>query len=143
MEKKKIKMTKLEKVEREKIGRIVENDVILEPHEYRTVLFLAQLGFDIELVRPSNIPKSKNPDIEMLGTFWEMKGPTKYNEDTIKLRFQKAKKQADGKAVFDLRNVRGRVNEVEEYILELFATSRGMHRIIIIKNNDGAIDFRK
>ena len=133
-----VKITELHRPPRSKIGRIIHNDVRLENHEYRTVLLLAEFGFDVELIRPSSIPHSQNPDILMLGTTWEMKGPESDNQYTIKKRFRKAKKQADGRAIFDLNNIpkKNRI-KAEKYILELFETTRGMKRIMLIK--DGAI----
>ena len=43
------------------------------PHEKKTIRCLSKYGFDVETIIPSNIPGSRNPDILMLGTFWEMK----------------------------------------------------------------------
>lgn len=64
-----------------------------------------------------------------------MKGPETTDEDTIATRFRKAVKQANGKAIFDLRNVKGDVAQVEEYVMKLFITTRGMRRLMIIKND--------
>ena len=140
--KKKDKPVKLKIVERKKVcesryGTVKKNNR-LEPHEEDTVDCLTSYGFDVETIIPSNIPRSKNPDILMLGTFWEMKGPRTTDEDTIATRFRKAVKQANGKAIFDLRNVEGDAAQTEKYIMKLFATTRGMRRLMIIKNNNGS-----
>jgi hypothetical protein len=79
----------------------------------------------------------------MMGTFWEMKGPVSANENTIKNRFKKAKRQADGRAIFDLRNISSDSIDAERIIIDLFATTRGMHRIIIIEKSGKVIDITK
>jgi len=133
----------LKKVAKHKYGRIKSNGVDFKPHEYKTVLHLVEYGFDIEFIRPSNVPRSKNPDIEMLGTTWEMKGPEKFNEQTITARFRKAVKQADGKAIFDLRAIKTNRNEAKKHLLSLFKTTRKMRHIIIIESDEKTIDITK
>lgn len=138
------KIIELHKVKRTKYGRVVKTRHDLEPHEEKTLGILASFGFDIETVIPSNIPHSKNPDIIMLGTFWEMKGPISTDEDTVQTKFRKATRQSGGKAIIDLTNVRGNVEKLEKFVIELFATTRGMRRIMIIeKNGEKILDIRK
>ena len=50
-----------------KIGKIIPNGVSLEKHENDTVIFFTNLGFNIELIPPSNTPKAKTPDFIMDG----------------------------------------------------------------------------
>lgn len=139
-----MKTVELKPVPKEKTGRIIKNGVNLEPHEYETVFLLASLGFDIEFVRPSNIPHSNNPDLEMLGTFWEMKGPESPDEDTIATKFRKAVRQSGGKAVYDIRRIPPRnINEIKKYILKLFRETRGMRRIILIESDHKILDIIK
>ena len=140
-----MKITELKKVPKNKIGKFNQNGVDLESHEKMTARFLTLYGFNIEAIRPSNIPKIHNPDILMSGTIWEMKGPTNANESTIKKRFRKAIKQANGKGIFDLRNIRTEKERAEAFgtIMELFKTSREMRRIIVIKNDDEVLDIFK
>lgn len=131
----KYKVVERQKVPKNKYGRIEKKNHSLEPHEENTIDCLATYGFDIEAIAPSNIPHSKNPDILMLGTFWEMKGPQTTDEETIATHFRKAVKQANGKAIFDLRYVVGDTAEVENIVMKLFATTRGMKRIMILKTD--------
>ena len=138
-----MKIIKLRKVHKRNYGRVVINNHDLESHERDTIFFLASLGFDIETIIPSHIPGSKNPDLLMLGTTWEMKGPRTANETTITTKFRKAVKQSGGRAIFDLRTAREDVFEIERYIMKLFKSTRGMKRIIIVRNNDDAIDIFK
>ena len=48
-----------------KIGKITPNGVSLEKHENDTVVFFTNLGYNIELIPPSNTPKAKTPDFMM------------------------------------------------------------------------------
>lgn len=139
-----MKIVELKPVSKNKVGRIIKNGVKLEPHEYETIFLLANLGYNIELVRPSNIPHSNNPDLEMQGTFWEMKGPESPDEDTIATKFRKAVKQSGGRAVYDIRRIpSGSMQRIEQYILKLFKNTRGMRRIILIQSDDRVLDITK
>ena len=133
----------LRQVHKSKSGKVVLNNLDLEGHERATVFRIANFGLDVETIIPSHIPHSKNPDLLLMGTFWEMKGPTKLNESTITTKFRKAIKQSGGKAVFDLNNVKTNPIEVEEFILKLFKEMRGMRRIIIIRKDGTAVDIIK
>ena len=137
-----MKIIELKKVPKNKIGKYNENGVDLKPHEKATIKLLTQYGFNIESIIPSNIPKAKNPDILMAGTVWEMKAPMKYNEETIRTKFRKAKKQANGRAVFDLRNVK-ELERVNKYIMSLFVDTSEMRRMIIIKSDNETLDIYK
>lgn len=140
-----MKITELKKAPKNKIGKLNKNGVDLKPHEERTAELLTLYGFNVEAIRPSNIPKIKNPDILMMGTVWEMKGPTNSNASTIKKRFRKSIKQANGKGIFDLRNIKTTKEQKDAFdtIIELFETSRGMRRIIIIEDSDKVLDIFK
>lgn len=94
----------LKQVPKNKHGKYLRNGVKLEPHEEATAKFLTLYGFTVDVIRPLNTPKVNNPDILMNGTFWEMKAPMKFNENTLKVRMKKASKQAK-RIIFDLRNV--------------------------------------
>ena len=59
------------RVSKSKYGKVVFNNRDLESHEEATVFCLSSFGFDVETIIPSNIPKSKNPDLLMLGTTWQ------------------------------------------------------------------------
>lgn len=124
-------------------GRIIDRGGKRESHEYQTAVFLAGLGFDIELLEVSNIPKAKNPDIEMLGTAWEMKAPMSIAKSTNETMFRKAVKQSGGRAIFDLRHIKQNDNIVEKNLLVFFKRTREMHRMIIIRKDGTAIDFTK
>lgn len=139
-----MKIVELKPVSKEKTGRIIKNGIKLEPHEYETIFLLVSLGFDMELVRPSNIPHSNNPDLEMLGTFWEMKGPESPDEGTIATKFRKAVKQSGGRAIYDIRRIPPQnIDTIKQFILKLFKATRGMRRIILIESDDKILDITK
>lgn len=127
------------------IGNVKINSKEPEPHERRTIDFLADLGYDVETIIPSNMPGSRNPDILMMGTFWEMKGPVTSNERKITKRFRKAIKQAEGKSIFDLRNIRKEADRIlaKKIIMELFIETSGMRRVIIIEDDKTGLDIIK
>ena len=135
-----MKIVELKRVKKEKVGRINLNGIKPESQERKTMKLLSRYGLSIEVIRPTNTPKTNNPDILMLGTIWEMKAPTSFNENTLKLRMKKAAKQA-GYVVFDLRNVKKNPDKVEKYIIELFTGNSRMRRMILIRKDGRAIDL--
>lgn len=138
----KVKIKRLFKVTKAR-GRANFNGRELESHEKKTIKLLVDYGFDVEVIIPSNIPGSRNPDILLFGTFWEMKGPRSTNENTIKTKFHKAIKQSGGRAIFDLREIKGGANAAKEILMELFMNTRGMRRIIIIESDENVLDISK
>ena len=139
-----MKITERTPVPRKEYGKILFKNHNLEQHEISTVFCLASFGFDIELLPPTDIPNSNNPDLLLHGTFWEMKRPKKFNKSTLKYRFQKAKRQSRGKAIFDLRSLHEKeINSAADYIIELFRTTRGMNHIMIILGDNKLLDITK
>ena len=94
MYQKELRIVKLKTVSNSKIGKIIKNDIKTEPAEDSTFVHLTQFGFDIELIKPTSIKKSNNPDALISGTIWEIKSPESSNPSTIKNRLRKASKQA-------------------------------------------------
>lgn len=140
-----LKVTELKQVPKSKHGKVKINNPNLESHEKKTVFYLARYGFNIEVLMPSNMPGTNNPDLLMMGTFWEMKAPISSKKSSISDNFFKAVKQSGGKTVFDLRNIKKKedVIEAEKNIMELFKETRGMRRIILIKKSGKTIDIIK
>lgn len=103
---------------RRKTGTITPNGIKLEEHEYDTVLFLTEQGFDVELIPPSTEKGSKTPDIRMDGYVWEMKSPIGKGKWVIKNIMQKASHQSEN-VIIDLRRLKKfpqdkYINEVEQ-----------------------------
>ena len=137
-----MRVKELQKVTNDKVGRIIKNNVKTEPNEDKTLVYLTQFGFNIELIRPNNTAKANNPDIMMLGTIWEIKGPTSNNKTTLKNRFSKASKQAR-KIIFDLRGIKHNSEVAEKEILKLFEKPGNVDHMIIIRKNGTTLDFSK
>ena len=126
----------------DKVGRVIKNGVITEPHEDSTILYLTQFGIDVELLKPKNTPKIKNADIFIMGSVWEMKSPTSFKKSTIKENFRKASSQAD-RIIFDLRRVKKHADEVEKYILSLFRGKGEIRKLIIITKDGRLLAYSK
>ena len=137
-----MKIRKLDFVARNKVGRINKNGFKPEKNELATIKYLAKYGFDIELIKPTNIKKAKNPDILIMGSIWEIKTPISDNKNTIKIRFREASKQAN-KVIFDLRMIRKNTDRVENYLMKLFESGGNIRRMIMIKANGDVIDILK
>ena len=75
-------------------GRLTQNNVHLEEHEYKTVKFLLEQGYDIELIPPSRIKNLRMPDLMLMGLPWEMKAPLGDSKHTIKNIVQNASQQS-------------------------------------------------
>ena len=138
------KITELKPVSGDKYGRVIINHK-LEPHEQETIFYLSSFGFDIDVIVPSNMPGTNNPDLLMMGTFWEMKASFSKNRKTLEAKFHKAVKQSEGKVVFDLRGIRNPrdAQEAEKKIMMLFRVTRGMRRIILIRKGGQTLDILK
>ena len=139
-----MKITERTPVPRKEYGKILFKNHNLEQHEISTVFCLASFGFDIELLPPTDIPNSNNPDLLLFGTFWEIKRPKNFNKNTIKKRFRKANRQSCGKSIFDLRDINSKnVEDAINFIIELFKTTRGISHIMIIVSDSKILDITK
>lgn len=123
-------------------GKIIPNGVHLEKHEYDTIVFLTEMGMDIELIPPSNIPGRKTPDFIMNGLVWEMKSPKGKTRSTIEHAFQTAMKQSNN-ILFDIR--RTQLPEAKTIIIleQLFSYSKGVKRLSIITRDHRLLDYKK
>ena len=106
-----------------KTGKILPNGVSLEKHEYDTVLYLTNLGYDVELVRPSNIPNTKSPDSYMCGKAWEMKSPAGKSSRTLEHAFKRATRQSEN-IILDLRRLKVDTELSPRCARKLFNASR-------------------
>ena len=123
-------------------GKLTQNGVHLEEHEYKTVKLLLSQGCDVELIPPSRIKNLRMPDITLHGLAWEMKSPMGDGKRTIKNIVQNASHQAEN-IIIDLR--RSKLNE-EHTIIEIrhyFELSRRLRRIKIITKDEKILDYSK
>ena len=140
---KKLKVRELKPVSGNKVGRIKKNGIITEPHEDSTFVFLAQFGFDIELIKPTNIRKAKNPDILISGVIWEIKSPESNNKKTLKKRMHIASLQSD-RIIFDLRRIKEKYcAEMEKNVLQKFKEKTTFKRLLLITHEGRLLDITK
>ena len=85
-----------------KKGTLTQNGVHLQDHEYATVKFLLEQGFDIELIPPIRIQGVHTPDFTMQGVAWEMKSPQGNGKTTIRHTIKHAVVQS-GNLIIDLQ----------------------------------------
>ena len=125
-----------------KIGRITPNGVSLEKHENETVVYFTNLGYDIELIPPSNTPKAKTPDFMMDGKAWEMKSPQGKSRVTVEHAFKRAAKQSEN-IIIDLRRTKIPTNQVKASLEKLFKASRRIRNLKVITREQELLDFKK
>ncbi|MBR2543463.1 hypothetical protein IKF03_02620 [Candidatus Saccharibacteria bacterium] len=137
-----MKIIELKKVPKNKIGKLNKNGVKLESHEENTAELLTLYGFNIEVIRPGNTPKTKNPDFLINGAIWETKSPMTSNKKTLKKRMHEASEQA-GRIIVDLRRVKSASQIAEKEIIKRFISKRTLRNMILIKSDDLVLEYRK
>jgi len=123
-------------------GKLVTNGVILEPHEYETVMYFLKLGNDIELVPASHTPKMKRADFWMNGLEWESKVPFTNTKRAIERLFFRALEQSKN-IVFDLRKLKGEDQVAIEVLGFCFRTTRSIRNLVIITKNGTLKKYKK
>ena len=123
-------------------GLLKQNGVHLKPHEYNTVRFLLDQGFDIELIPTSGIKGLRMPDIMMSGVAWEMKSPEGDGKYTIKNAIQNASHQS-GNIIIDLRRTKIPQSRCLSEISRYFNYSKRIRRVKVITAEEKVIDFVK
>ncbi|MDR1032868.1 MAG: hypothetical protein LBL84_02545 [Candidatus Nomurabacteria bacterium] len=122
-------------------GKITPNGVVLEKHENATVVFLTDLGFDIELVKPNLRKGARSPDISMSGLEWEIKSPRANSKHTVEHAFRSALGQSCN-IIFDLRRSRAPVTSLKKVQKEFDKEKRAKNVIIITKEHK-VIDLKR
>lgn len=123
-------------------GRIVPNGVILNAHEYATVVFLTEQGYDVELIPKSNRKGVHTPDIKIDGIKWEMKAPIGEGNQLMKNTLQKALKQSTN-IVVDLRRTKRHQTKCLRELEREFNNSKSIKRLKIITKTNKMLDFKK
>lgn len=126
-----------------KKGTIIPNGVYLQDHEYETILFLTEQGFDIELIPVSLEEKTKTADILMDGHIWEMKSPHGNGKWVIKNIMQKASHQSEN-VIIDIRRLKQYPQE--KYLNEVkqrFESISRLRRLKIIGKRNIFIEIEK
>ena len=108
-------------------GKLKQNGVHLQDHEYATVKLLLENGYDIELIPPSQIKNLRMPDIMMLSVPWEMKAPIGDGKNTIQNILQDAVGQSRN-IVIDLRRCKLSEEQAISKINREFQVSKHIKR---------------
>ncbi len=125
-----------------KQGKIIPNGVSLEKHENKTVVFFTEMGYDVELIPPSNIPKTKTPDFIMNNIAWEMKSPQGKSKETLGHIFKRAKKQSEN-IIIDLTRIKLSEDIAIKEIKRRFAQTKSCKRLKIITKDHKLLEFKK
>ena len=127
---------------RMKKGKIIPNGVILEKHEYRTVLLFTEMGVDIELIPKSEKKGVHAPDIVMNGLRWEMKSPKGEGRYLMQNTIQKAVKQSRN-VIVDLRRVKRSQERCLQELEKEFGSSKNLQKLKVITKSRKILDFEK
>ncbi len=125
-----------------KRGCITPNGVALEKHEYNTVLFFTELGFDVGLIPRSNKIGERSPDVWMQGLSWEMKAPKGDGSSLMKNTIQKAVRQSEN-VIIDLRRTKRYQVKCLKEIEREFRNSKSLRRLKIITKTGRLIELCK
>lgn len=123
-------------------GKIVPNGVILEKHEMATVVFLTELGIDVELIPRSMVAGVRTADIRITGREWEMKAPRGEGNALMKNTLQKAARQSE-LVIVDLRRTKRHTNRCLAELRREFIASKRLRQLKIITKQGRVIDFMK
>ena len=138
----KMKITELKQVPKCRHGKFLKNGVKLEPHEENSAKYLLLYGFTVDVIRPVNTPKVRNPDFVINGAIWEVKSPFSSNKKTIKKRMHEASEQA-GRIVVDLRRIRKDYERVEKDIIDRFSAKVTFRKMILIEKGGAVYLYEK
>ncbi|MBR3253078.1 hypothetical protein IKF84_03340 [Candidatus Saccharibacteria bacterium] len=137
-----MKIRELRRVSADKVGYLKKNDIRLEPHEEDTALYLTQYGFNIDVIKPNNTPKTNSPDFLVNGVIWEAKSPEGGGNSTIARHFHKASKQA-GKMILDLRRIKRPAEKAEREAKYRFEKAKNIKQLMLITKDGKLFDISK
>ena len=111
-------------------------------HEISTVVFLTELGLDVELIPKSNREGVHTPDIRIDGVMWEIKSPKGEGKSLMKNTIQKACRQSCN-VIVDLRRTKRHQEKCLRELKREFAYSKSLNRLMIITKRGAIIDLVK
>ncbi len=123
-------------------GKLTQNGVHLQDHEYYTVKLFLDMGYDIELIPKSQIKEYHQPDIMMNGIAWEIKAPIGTGKKNIENIMQGAAEQSRN-IIVDLFRSKLSEDEAIKGYDQYFKRSKRIKRLKIIKKNREIIDFSR
>ena len=125
-----------------KKGKIIPNGVVLKEHENATVVFLTELGHDVELIPKSNVEGVHTPDVKIGRIKWEMKSPKGEGGSLMKNTIQKALKQSCY-IIIDLRRTKRHQTKCLRELKRQFDNSKSVRRIMVITKGGRVLEFQK
>ena len=123
-------------------GKIIPNGVILEKHEYKTILLFTEMGIDIELIPKSNKKGVHTPDIIMEGLKWELKSPRGSGRWLLENTLQRAVKQSPN-VIIDLDRIKIHQIKCLQELEKQFYKSKGAKQLKVIMKTKKIVDFKK
>ena len=123
-------------------GMLIQNGVHLREHEYDTVKYLLNAGFNVELIPERQIKGITNPDIQIDGVVWEMKSPTGDSKNTMKHTLQNANHQSRS-VIIDLRRCKLQDEKAIKDLEHHFTLSKRLRNMKIITHDENMLDYRK
>ena len=123
-------------------GKITPNGVVLKNHENATVVFLTELGYNIELIPTSNVKGVHTPDIRIRGVEWEIKTPLGEGKYLMANTIQRAVKQSHN-VIVDLRHTKRHQIKCIRELKNEFERSGSLKHLKIITKDGNILDFKK
>ena len=127
---------------RMKKGKIIPNGVILEKHEYETILLFTEMGIDVELIPKSNTRGVHTPDIKMDGLKWEMKAPLGEGNQLIENTIQRALRQSQN-IIVDLRHTKRHQTKCLKELKKQFMSKKNVKHLKIIMKSGRTLDLKR
>ena len=120
-----------------KNGYIIPNGVVLETHENKTMVFLTELGYTIELIPPKPAEyRAKTPDAKINGKYWEVKAPKGNGKHTIDHILERAASQS-ANVIIDLRRAKAPVRSLAK--VKFGALKRSKLKNVVVITKDGKL----
>ncbi len=121
-------------------GKLKQNGVHLEEHEYKTVKLLLSLGYNIELQPPNQTKNTRSADLWMNGVLWEMKAPEGGGKNTVRHNLERAKKQSQN-VIIDLHRCKLSDEQAIKELKHHFKLSKRFKRMKIITKSREILDL--
>jgi len=125
-----------------KKGKIIPNGVVLKEHENATVVFLTELGYNVELIPKSNVEGVHTPDIKIGSIKWEIKSPKGEGSSLMKNTIQKALRQSCY-IIIDLRRTKRHQTKCLHELKKQFDNSKSLREIMVITKSGRVLEFKK
>ena len=114
----------------------------MKEHENATVVFLTELGYDVELIPRSNIKGVHTPDIIMDDKQWEIKCPKGNGRWLLENTLKKASKQSEN-IIIDLARIKIHQTRCLNELEKQFNMIKQIRKLFVITKTKKVIDFTK